>query len=134
LADARRDDLKYASAHDLGWVLIWSANGATTVTLPQDAVRSVHAVMTKIAKRLGLRQQITATAIVYLRRFFLKNAYCGAISKLISRISSESTAEIDIATVMGACIYVATKVEELPIHIKTIVQECRTILGGEHQR
>lgn len=31
----------------------------------------------KLAKRLNLRQQVTATAIMYLRRFYLKNSYCG---------------------------------------------------------
>lgn len=31
----------------------------------------------KLAKRLSLRQQVTATAVIYLRRFYLKNSYCG---------------------------------------------------------
>lgn len=41
-----------------------------------------------------------------------------------------SRTEVDVCPVMGACIYVATKVEELPIHIKTIVGETRSVLGG----
>ena len=33
---------------------------------------------------------------------------------------------------MGACIYVATKVDELPIHIKNVVIECRAVLAGAY--
>lgn len=50
-----------------------------------------------------------ATAIVFFRRFYIKNAYC----------------ETDPFIVIAACCYVAGKAEESPVHIKNVVSESR---------
>lgn len=50
-----------------------------------------------------------ATAIVFFRRFYIKNAYC----------------ETDPFVVIAACCYVAGKAEESPVHIKNVVAEAR---------
>lgn len=36
--------------------------------------------MTRFAKRLSLRQQVIATAILFFRRFYVRNSYCGKLS------------------------------------------------------
>ncbi|KAN0062427.1 RNA polymerase II holoenzyme cyclin-like subunit [Thecaphora frezii] len=60
-----------------------------------------------LCKRLALRQRVIATACVFLRRFFAKNSY----------------AAIDLLLTTAACVYVAAKVEESPVHIKSICAE-----------
>jgi len=52
---------------------------------------------------------VIATAIVFFRRFYIKNAYC----------------ETDPFVVIAACCYVAGKAEESPMHIKNVVAEAR---------
>ena len=69
----------------------------------------VLTVITKLGKKLNLRQRVIATAIVFFRRFYIKNAYC----------------ETDPFTVIAACCYVAGKAEESPVHIKNVVAEAR---------
>jgi len=71
----------------------------------------------KLARRLQLRQLIASTASVYLRRFYLKNSY----------------AETDACIVIAACVYVAAKVEESPVHIKSVVTESRIVFGGKEK-
>ena len=66
-------------------------------------------VITKLGKKLNFRQRVIATAIVFFRRFYIKNAYC----------------ETDPFVVIAACCYVAGKAEESPVHIKNIVAEAR---------
>ncbi|CDO78274.1 hypothetical protein BN946_scf184588.g4, partial [Trametes cinnabarina] len=53
------------------------------------------------------------TAIVFFRRFYVKNSYC----------------ETDPFIVAAACCYVAAKAEESPVHIKHVVSEARTLFG-----
>ncbi|EPQ25777.1 uncharacterized protein PFL1_06644 [Pseudozyma flocculosa PF-1] len=60
-----------------------------------------------LCKRLALRQRVVATACVFLRRFFAKNSYCA----------------VDLLLTIAACVYVAAKVEESPVHIKSICAE-----------
>lgn len=55
-----------------------------------------------------------ATAIVYMRRFYLKNSYC----------------ETDPYLVLATCIYVAAKLEETPVHIKSVIGEARALFLG----
>lgn len=57
-----------------------------------------------------MRQRITATAIVFFNRFYT----CSPGNSLSST---------DPALVATACVYVAAKVEETPIHIRNVVQE-----------
>lgn len=61
---------------------------------------------------------MVATAIVFFKRFYLKNSYC----------------ETDPFIVIAACCYVAAKAEEAPVHIKNVVTEARLLFGGEHSR
>ncbi|KAI6038627.1 cyclin-like protein [Pisolithus marmoratus] len=72
-------------------------------------------VITKLGKKLGFRQRVIATAIVFFRRFYLKNSYC----------------ETDPFIVIAACCYVAGKAEEAPSHIKNIVAESRLIFSQQ---
>src|ERR1700733_114992 len=73
-------------------------------------------VITRLGKRLDLRQQVIATAIVYFRRFYLRSSYC----------------ETDPFFVAAACCYVAAKVEESPCHLKSVVSEARSLFGCKH--
>ncbi|GAA5992788.1 hypothetical protein JCM10908_006934 [Rhodotorula pacifica] len=93
---ARVDDLRHASELELAWIEIWSAS-----------------TMQKICKRLGLRQQVLATAIVFFRRFYLRNAYC----------------DTDPALVAATCCYLAAKAEETPVHVKTAASEAKTVFN-----
>lgn len=77
-------------------------------------LRGDSPVLQRLGKRLGLRQRPIATSIVYFRRFFLKNAYC----------------ECDPYLVLATCCYVAAKLEETPVHIKSVVLEARSMFNG----
>ncbi|KPV77259.1 uncharacterized protein RHOBADRAFT_12067 [Rhodotorula graminis WP1] len=96
LVTARLEDYRLANEQELGWIEIWSASA-----------------MQKICKRLGLRQQVLATAIVFFRRFYLRNSYC----------------ETDPALVAAACCYVAAKAEETPVHVKSAVGEAKVVFN-----
>ncbi|KAF8905783.1 cyclin-like protein [Gymnopilus junonius] len=72
-------------------------------------------LITKLGKKLHCRQRTIATAIVFFRRFYLKNSYC----------------ETDPFIVVAACCYLAAKAEESPIHIKLIVTESRSLFNQE---
>lgn len=58
---------------------------------------------------------MVATAIMFFKRFYLKNSYC----------------ETDPFIVIAACCYVAAKAEESPVHIKNVVTEARLLFGSE---
>ncbi|KAG5638235.1 hypothetical protein H0H81_001109 [Sphagnurus paluster] len=99
LKQARADDLQYVDDPDhLDFLAIYFANA-----------------ISKLGKKLGLRQRAIATASVFFRRFYLKNSYC----------------ETDPFLVISACCYVAAKAEESPIHIKTVVAESRTLFSQD---
>ncbi|KAI0337540.1 cyclin-like protein [Trametopsis cervina] len=72
-------------------------------------------VISKLGKKLQLRQRVVATAIVFFKRFYLKNSYC----------------ETDPFIVIAACCYVAAKAEEAPVHIKNVVTEARLLFGSD---
>lgn len=72
----------------------------------------------KLGKRLLLRQIPIATATVFFRRFYLKNSY----------------AETNPYLVLAACCFVAAKVEETPVHIKSVVSEAKIVFAGEFGR
>jgi len=63
-----------------------------------------------------LRQVPIATATIYFKRFYLKNAYC----------------ETNPYLVLAACLLVAAKVEETPVHIKSVVSEAKAVFTGTH--
>lgn len=64
-------------------------------------------MLSTICKRLNLRQRVVASANIFFRRFFGKNSYSA----------------LDPFLVAATCAYVAAKVEESPIHIKSAVAE-----------
>ncbi|KAL4067109.1 cyclin-like protein [Scleroderma yunnanense] len=72
-------------------------------------------VVTKLGRKLLFKQRVIATAIVFFRRFYLKNSYC----------------ETDPFIVIAACCYVAGKAEESPMHIKNVAAEAR-LLFSQH--
>ncbi|KNZ76859.1 RNA polymerase II holoenzyme cyclin-like subunit [Termitomyces sp. J132] len=99
LRQARREDLKYVDDPDhLYFLAIYFGNA-----------------ISKLGKKLGLRQRAIATASVFFRRFYLKNAYC----------------ETDPFMVIAACCYVAAKAEESPVHIKNVVTESRSLFSQD---
>ncbi|KAI8974281.1 cyclin-like protein [Pilobolus umbonatus] len=98
LVKSREDDLKYISETDYIKLRIWFCH-----------------LIQKLAKRLHLRQQAVATAIVYFKRFYINN-------------SIKST---DPALVIVTCVYLATKIEECPVHIKVVTQEAKVVFQGE---
>ncbi|KAI8635949.1 cyclin-like protein [Parasitella parasitica] len=69
----------------------------------------------KLAKRLQLRQQVVATAFVYFKRFYINN----------------SIKATDPILVLVTCVYLATKIEECPVHIKMVTQEAKTVFQAE---
>ncbi|KAI0057270.1 cyclin-like protein [Artomyces pyxidatus] len=99
LKQARIDDLHYVeNAEQLDFLNIYFAN-----------------VISKLGKRLQVRQRVIATATVFFRRFYTKNSYC----------------ETDPFIVISACCYVAAKAEESPVHIKNVVSESRLLFSRE---
>lgn len=72
-------------------------------------------VLQRLGKRLLLRQRPIATSIIYFRRFYLKNSFC----------------DTDPYLVLATCSYVAAKLEETPVHIKSVVIEARQMYTGE---
>lgn len=70
-------------------------------------------VLSQLGTKIFLRQRVIATATVFFRRFYLKNSYC----------------ETDPYLVLVACLYVAAKAEESPVHIKNVIAEARNLLG-----
>ena len=74
----------------------------------------LSSVLSQVGSKLNLRQRVIATATIFFRRFYLKNAYC----------------ETDPYIVIAACLYVAAKAEEQPVHIKTVVSEARAVFGA----
>ncbi|EGO30152.1 hypothetical protein SERLADRAFT_344579 [Serpula lacrymans var. lacrymans S7.9] len=97
LRQARTEDLQYVDdPHHLDFFSVFFANA-----------------ITKLGKKLHLKQRVVATAIVFFRRFYLKNLYC----------------ETDPFIVIAACCYVAAKAEESPVHIKNILAEARSLFA-----
>lgn len=99
LKESRSDDLQYVDDPEyLDFFAIFFAT-----------------VITKLGKKLNFRQRVIATAIVFFRRFYIKNSYC----------------ETDPFIVIAACCYVAGKAEESPVHIKNMVAEARLFFSQQ---
>ncbi|KAH7343890.1 cyclin-like protein [Rhizoctonia solani] len=97
---ARALDLQYADRTQIALIGILFAN-----------------IISKLCKKLNLRQQVVATATIYFRRFYIKNSYC----------------ETDPFFVASTCCYLAAKAEEIPVHLKSVVVESRTLYSNEYQ-
>lgn len=86
--------------------------------LPIGHILALHVhfnfLLHKLCRKLSLRQPVVATASVYFKRFYTKNAF----------------AETDPWIVLIACVYVAAKVEETPIHVKSVWSEARSAMTG----
>ncbi|CAH1756714.1 3111_t:CDS:2 [Entrophospora sp. SA101] len=65
--------------------------------------------MTELGRRLNVRQVVISTAIIYFKRFYVKNSY----------------RSVEPMLVLTACMYLASKIEEFPLHIKTVTAETR---------
>ncbi|SCU90829.1 LAMI_0E03752g1_1 [Lachancea mirantina] len=65
----------------------------------------------KLGRRLNIRQCALATAQVYVARFLLR----------------ASVREVNLYLLITTCIYLACKVEECPQHIRTLVNEVRSL-------
>jgi hypothetical protein len=72
------------------------------------------AVIIKLAKRLSVQQPVLSTALVFVRRFYLKVPL------------RKSNPYLLVATAF----YLACKVEEAPQHIKMVVTEAKTLWSG----
>jgi cyclin C len=64
---------------------------------------------------MAFRQRVTATASVF---------FAGSISRT-------RTARQTPFIVIAACCYVAAKAEEFPVHIKTVVNESRSVFSSK---
>lgn len=70
--------------------------------------------MNRLGKRLVLRQQVLATAQIYIKRFYTKVE--------IRRTNPY--------LVVATAVYLACKMEESPQHIRLVVQEARSLWPG----
>jgi len=73
-----------------------------------------HAEISRLGKRLGVRQQAMATAQLYIRRFY-------------SKVEIRRT---NPYLVIATAVYLACKMEECPHHIRLVVSEGRTLWPG----
>ncbi|KAM0175895.1 hypothetical protein ACHAPF_005258 [Botrytis cinerea] len=71
--------------------------------------------MTRLGKRLGVRQQAMATAQLYIRRFY-------------SKVEIRKT---NPYLVLATAVYLACKMEECPHHIRLVVSEGRGLWPAE---
>jgi cyclin C len=69
--------------------------------------------ISKLGRKLRMRQRVIATAIIYFKRFYLKNNY----------------SDTDPLFVAAACCYVAAKAEESPIHIKQVAHDAHAMFA-----
>lgn len=112
----------WASSHCRYWLVNRShLQSARSLDLQYATPRQLYCLgiwftnlIQKLGKRLLLRQVPIATATIFFKRFYLKNSYC----------------ETNPYLVLAACCFVAAKVEETPVHIKSVVQEAKVVFGG----
>lgn len=111
----------WASSHNKKWVvdrlaLFTSRAEDLRFTTPEH-LAFLHIffanLIFKIGKRLHFRQRVIATATVFFRRFYLKNHLC----------------DTEPYIVLVACCYLAGKAEELPAHIKNVINIANTVFG-----
>ncbi|KAK3372760.1 cyclin-C [Lasiosphaeria ovina] len=93
------------------------ANLAQTFVLPDIRLVNMYlnTMMSKLGKRLGVRQQALATAQVYLKRFYT----CVEMRRTNPYL------------LMATALYLACKMEECPHHIRMVAQEARQLWAAE---
>ncbi|EMR69496.1 RNA polymerase II holoenzyme cyclin-like subunit [Eutypa lata] len=86
-------------------------------TLPQSRHLNIYInqQINRLAKRINCKQQPTATAQLYIKRFYCKVE--------IRRTNPY--------LVMATALYLACKMEECPQHIRLVVQEARSLWQGD---
>ena len=84
------------------------------IVFESKATNNVPPEITKLAKRMQIRQQAIATAQVYIRRFYIK----------------VQLRQTNPYVVMATALYLACKMEECPQHIRMILGEARAIWSG----
>ncbi len=71
----------------------------------------LHSLISQLGRRLSLRQKIIATAETYCLRFYI----------------SVSINEINVYLLVTSALYIACKVEESPLHVRTLVSEAKSL-------
>lgn len=96
-----------------------NVGSASTLSHPQGPISAfdpgmrlhLHELVLTFGKQLNVRQRAIATTEIYLIRFLLR----------------VSLHEVNIYVVISACLYLACKVEESPLHLRTITSEARIL-------
>lgn len=85
-------------------------------SLPDRRLLSIffNQQLVKLGKRMSVRQQVLATAQVYVRRFYVK-------------VDLRST---NPYLVLATALYLACKMEESPQHIRAVVDHARNMWPG----
>lgn len=80
----------------------------------------IYAINTlyKFGKKMTNRQRVLSTAAVYLKRFYLENNYL----------------ETDLNLIIITCLYLSSKVEELPISIRVLSAESNKYFKMEYSQ
>lgn len=107
------EDLRFIAPEYLAFLNIFFANCMLSSFILISTDIEIILVITKIGKKLHFRQRVIATATVFFKRFYLKNNLC----------------DTEPYIVLVACCYVAGKAEELPTHIKTVIQVANLIFS-----
>ncbi|KXS18428.1 C/H/G cyclin [Gonapodya prolifera JEL478] len=97
---ARQDDLQYISEKELTWLNLHYTN-----------------LIVQLGRKLGVRQQVVATATLYFKRYYTRNPF----------------RKVDPILVVATCTFLAAKVEECPHHIRSVVDGMRAVtedIGG----
>eukprot|EP01111_Echinosteliopsis_oligospora_P015698 TRINITY_DN6284_c0_g1_i2.p1 TRINITY_DN6284_c0_g1~~TRINITY_DN6284_c0_g1_i2.p1 ORF type:complete len:128 (-),score=21.62 TRINITY_DN6284_c0_g1_i2:533-916(-) len=109
----------WQSTHCLNWILekevVESSNRKDKQYISPDDVKRLRIHYTNLIQQLGvglkIRQRAIATAIVYFKRFYIKNSFVDCEPRLISTTS----------------LYLAAKAEECTTQAKKYVLKMREI-------
>ncbi|KAJ3336580.1 hypothetical protein HDU93_002576 [Gonapodya sp. JEL0774] len=100
LLASRTEDLLYVSEKELVWLNLYYSN-----------------LIVQLGRKLGVRQQVIATAMLYFKRYYTRNPF----------------RRVDPILTATTCTFLAAKVEECPHHIRSVVDGMREVmadLGG----
>lgn len=134
VARANQDDRERLTQSDIDTIYVNEITGAVCWSVGRSASwpHRASAVLDQVAKALGLRQRVFATALVYLRRFYVKcvRAWRGVRATALSVARRHSFSDFDPRLVAPACLWLASKVEESPIgHVRALVRQLSAIAG-----
>ncbi|KAJ3214204.1 methylglyoxal reductase (NADPH-dependent) gre2 [Dinochytrium kinnereticum] len=85
------------------------------ITPRERAKLKIHfsTLIHKLGRKLHVRQQVVSTALIYFKRYFARNPFRKSDPMLIA----------------ATCLYLASKVEECPVHIKNVVAEMKNVMA-----